>query len=86
MNSFDCEDSDGDDEHSLGNKTPKMDELSFNSSLSLSLIERSFSPPLFTVTSNGRLCSINEFCGTAPGHEMRELCCENQSTRNEPGK
>jgi hypothetical protein len=81
VNSFDCEDSDGDDEHSIGNKTPKVDELSFNSSLSLSLVERSFSPPLFTVASSGRLCSINEFCGEVPGQEARGLRCDNQSTR-----
>jgi hypothetical protein len=80
VNSFDCEDSDGDDEHSLGNKTHKMDELSLNSSLSFSLVERSLSPPLFTVASSGRLCGTNEFCGEVPSQEMRSLCCEKQST------
>jgi hypothetical protein len=81
VNSFDCEDSDGEEERSIGYKTPQVDELSFNSSLSLSLLERSFSPPLFTVVSSGRLCSNNEFCGEVPGQEARGLRCENQSTR-----
>lgn len=92
VNSFDCEDSDGDDELSVGNKTPKVaDDCNFSSSLHM--IEDFFSPPLFTVSSSGRLNSsegeagggggggVDEFCLAPPNcEETRNLRCENQST------